>query len=165
MVQMVGVVIFGIGVPDVFASIDEGVLNKRVMVVGYIIMRLAMVAQWLRVAVQSPRHRRAALTYLAAVVIAQIGWTVQAFAGLSLRTTVVFGLVLLIIEMSGPALAERLGRGTPWHPHHIAERYSLMAIMTLGECVLGTMATVSALVHAQHHWSLDAALSSWRGSP
>ena len=34
--------------------------------------------------------------------------------------------------------------GTPWHPHHIAERYSLLAIIALGEGVVGTVASLSA---------------------
>ena len=30
------------------------------------------------------------------------------------------------VELAGPLLAERKDGGTPWHPHHIAERYSLL---------------------------------------
>ena len=44
MVQMVGVLIFTLGLPDVFTSIDQGQhLNNAVMVAGYVVMRVAMV--------------------------------------------------------------------------------------------------------------------------
>ena len=69
----------------------------------------------------------------------------------------VIGGLLLLIELMGPVLAERRDGGTPWHPHHIAERYSLFAIIALGEGVVGTVATLSAVVEAQG-WTLDAAL-------
>src|SRR5258705_4647253 len=32
-----------------------------------------------------------------------------------------------------PPLAERRDGGTPWHAHHIAERYSLFVLIALGE--------------------------------
>ena len=35
--------------------------------------------------------------------------------------------------------------GTPWHAHHIAERYGLLAIIALGEGVVGTVASLSAV--------------------
>ena len=51
MVQMVGVVVLALGMPRVFHSLDEGhTLDNRVLVAGYVIMRVAMVAQWLRAA-------------------------------------------------------------------------------------------------------------------
>ena len=36
--------------------------------------------------------------------------------------------------------------GTPWHAHHIAERYGLLAIIALGEGVVGTVASLAAVV-------------------
>ena len=39
--------------------------------------------------------------------------------------------------------------GTPWHAHHIAERYGLLTIIALGEGVVGTVASLSAVVGAQ----------------
>jgi Bacterial low temperature requirement A protein (LtrA) len=49
----------------------------------------------------------------------------------------------------GPWRAEHLsGGGTPWHAHHIAERYSLFAIIALGEGVVGTVAALSSVEDA-----------------
>jgi len=65
--------------------------------------------------------------------------------------------VLVLIEMTGPALAERHAGGTPWHAHHIAERYGLFAIIALGEGVVGTVAALSAVIDRQG-WTPDAVL-------
>ena len=41
MVQMVGVIILALGLPDMFASIDHGeTLDNGVMVAGYVVMRV-----------------------------------------------------------------------------------------------------------------------------
>jgi len=59
--------------------------------------------------------------------------------------------------LAGPFIAERKDRGTPWHAHHIAERHSLFAIIALGEGLVGTVATLSAVV-GERGWTIDAAL-------
>ena len=166
LIQMVGVIILALGLPPMFASIDRGAtLDNGVMVLGYVVMRVAMVAQWLRAARQcaDPERRRACLTYAAAILIAQIGWIVQIFANFSLVVSAVLVVVLLGVELAGPLIAEKLRGGTPWHPHHIAERYGLLAIIALGEGIVGTVAAVSAVVEAQG-WSLDVALVAAAGT-
>jgi low temperature requirement protein LtrA len=51
MLQMVGVIILALGVPQMYASIAEGKhVENQVMVAGYVVMRIAMVFQWLRAA-------------------------------------------------------------------------------------------------------------------
>lgn len=158
MVQMIGVLILAIGLPRMFASIEHGAhLDNSVMVLGYVIMRLAMVTQWLRAARQDPARRRACRTYAAAISIAQVGWVAQIIVDFPVGFSILLAVVLGLIEVSGPVLAERKDGGTPWHAHHIAERYSLFAIIALGEGVVGTVATLSAVVEEQG-WSLDAGL-------
>jgi len=64
MVQMVGVIVLALGIPDVFESIDHGgPIDNTVVVAGYVVMRLAMLAQWIRVARQDPAHRSVAVGY------------------------------------------------------------------------------------------------------
>ena len=59
MVQMVGVIVLALGLPAMFESIDEGeTVDNRVMVAGYVVMRVAMVFQWARAARQDPRAAR-----------------------------------------------------------------------------------------------------------
>ncbi len=163
MLQMIGVLVLAIGLPRMFASIEHHQpVDNSVMVLGYVIMRVGLVSQWLRAARQDPARRRAALTYAVVVCVAQVGWVAQIFADFSFGETVVLSGVLMLTELTGPALAERRDGGTPWHAHHIADRYAAFAVIALGEGVVGTVATLSAVVEAQG-WTLDAALVSIAG--
>jgi len=124
---------------------------------------VAMVAQWLRAARQDPRRKSASLTYATVIVVVQIGWVASIF----LPLTVTYGLVgfalLAAAEMIGPWLAESRRGGTPWHAHHIAERYGLLAIIALGEGVVGTVASLTAVV-GEHGWTPDAAILAISGT-
>jgi len=158
MLQMVGVIILSLGLPAMYASMAEGGhIDNQVMVAGYVVMRIALVAQWLRAARQDPQRRSACLTYATVVTVAQIGWIAMIPVSTSVAATFLWAGILVVFEMSGPFLAERRMGGTPWHAHHIAERYSLLAIIALGEGVVGTVASLSAIVSAQG-WSVAAVL-------
>jgi low temperature requirement protein LtrA len=164
MVQMIGVLVLAIGLPRMFASIEHGEhLDNSVMVLGYVIMRVALVFQWLRAARQDPARRAACLTYAIVISLAQVGWVVLIFLHLSVAVTVVLIGIFALVEFAGPALAERKDGGTPWHAHHIAERHGLFAIIALGEGVVGTVAALSAVVEHQG-WTLDAALVGLAGT-
>lgn len=158
MVQMAGAIVVALGVAPLFESIDGGEpFDNRVLVGGYVVMRVAMVAQWLRAAAQSPPYRSTALTYATSIFIAQIGWVVLAVIQTrSPLVVVAFATVLYGIEMIGPVFAKRRW-GMPWHAEHIAERYGLLLIITLGEVILGTVAAVaSAVEHVG--WSTESIL-------
>lgn len=162
--QMVGVLVLAIGLPRMFASIERGErLDNSIMVLGYVIMRVALVFQWLRAARQDPVRRRACLTYALTISIAQIGWVWQIAVRFSTAAALILGSLLALIELMGPVLAERQDGGTPWHAHHIAERHSLLAIMALGEGIVGTVAALSAVVE-QQGWTPDATLVGIAGT-
>jgi low temperature requirement protein LtrA len=163
MLQMVGVIVFALGLPEMFASIDHGdTLDNDVMVAGYVLMRVALVSLWAQVARHDPARRPAAHTYMATIGVAQLGWIVLTAADLSVATTFALTIPLFAIELAGPRVAERKA-DTPWHPHHIAERYGLLVIITLGEVILGTVAALNALVHGEAGWTVDAALLAVAG--
>lgn len=160
MVQMAGVVILALGLPAMFESMDEGeVLDNRVMIAGYVVMRLALVCQWLRAAKGSEKYRSTAVTYAVFVSVAQILWIVVAILPLTLVFALAGGFIALLVEIAGPLVAEtrgaKNGTATPWHAHHIAERCSLLAIIALGEGVFGTIAAVTT-VTTEYGWSFDA---------
>jgi low temperature requirement protein LtrA len=165
MVQMVGVIILALGLPDMFTSIDEGdTVDNRVMVAGYVVMRVAMVFQWLRAARQDPGRRAACLTYAKAISLGQVGWIAVLIAELSVGATFACVVVLVLVEFAGPWIAERYKGGTPWHAHHIVERYGLLVIIALGEGVVGTIASLSAVVGPEGPgWSVDAGLVAVAG--
>jgi low temperature requirement protein LtrA len=158
MVLMIGALIFAIGLPRMFASLEHGDhLAIGVMVLGYVVMRGAMVAHWLRAARANPERRAACLTYAVVISAVQVGWVALALAQLSVVAAFSIAGPLILIEVTGPIIAEYRYGGTPWHAHHIAERYGLFAIIALGEGLVGTMAAVSAVIEAQG-WTTDAAL-------
>ena len=158
MLQMVGVIILALGIPPVYASIEQGVhVDNRLMVAGYVVMRIAVVAQWIRAARQDPDRRTACLTYAVTITVAQIGWIGIIIARTSVPMTFLLVAAMTAVELAGPWLVESRKGGTPWHAHHIAERYGLLTIIALGEGVIGTVASLSAVVAAQG-WTVDAVL-------
>ncbi|MFD7511972.1 low temperature requirement protein A [Streptomyces sp. NPDC059853] len=142
LVQMAGVLVLASGVPAAFRHGDWALV-----VAGYVIMRVALVAQWLRAAAADPAGRRAALRYAAGVTVVQAGWVARLWVsgGWAPATFV----VLVVAELSVPAWAEFRGRATRWHPGHIAERYGLFTIIVLGEVILGSLAAVQSAVTAR----------------
>jgi len=164
MVQMVGVIILALGLEQMFASIEHGsTLDNGVMVAGYVVMRTSMLFLWAQAARDDPRRAPAARTYLWTIAVAQAGWVTLVFLQLSVAATFAVAAVLLTVELAGPAVAERRYGGTPWHADHIAERYGLLVIITLGEGIIGTVASLNAVVHGAEGWTLDAALVAIAG--
>lgn len=164
MVQMLGVLVLALGLPPAFHSIDEGEhIDNSVMVAGYVIMRVAMVALWLRIARHNPANRRSALAYATVIGVAQLGWITLIFIDPPLPVTVAIIVFLASIELVGPYVIERRVGATPWHAHHIAERYGLLVIITLGEVVLGTITAISAVIE-QQEWSVEAGLLAFGGT-
>lgn len=159
MVQMAGVVLFALGLPVMFDSIEEGRrLDLRVMIVGYVVMRGALTLQWWR-ASRTPKFHDVAMATIYWTGAIQICWLAVAFVDFGLSNTatfIAFG-VLAAVELLLPALTGSVGRRVPWHPHHIAERYGLFTIIVLGESVVGTVASSSDLLGGGSavHWSAD----------
>ncbi len=124
-VQMAGVLVLATGIEPAFADADYTLL-----ILSYVVMRLAMVAQWLRAARSDASIRRTAQVYAGGIAAVQLLWILQ--------LTLPEGpgrimLVLLIgVEVAIPVIAQRRDT-TPWHPHHITERYGLFTLILLGD--------------------------------
>ncbi|WP_072804393.1 low temperature requirement protein A [Rhodococcoides yunnanense] len=148
-VQMAGVLVLAAGIEPAFTDKDY-----TVVVVGYIVMRIAMVAQWVR-ASRSPEHRAAALTYAAGITTIQVLWLLWLLLPGGPVQYIGF-FVLAVAEIAIPVVAERNGT-TPWHPHHITERYGLFTLILLGESLL---ASSNAIIEALHDETALAPLIS-----
>jgi len=140
-VQIAGVLVVTAGVPSAFEELDF-----RIMVVGYVIMRIALVGQWLRAAREDPAGRSVALRFAIGVGLVQLGWVVRFLLGGPFGVPGI--LVLATLDLLVPVWAEQGGRPTPWHPEHIGERYGLFTIIVLGECVLAVSGAVQLAMAA-----------------
>jgi low temperature requirement protein LtrA len=155
-VQIVGVLILAAGVASAFDSGDYATIT-----LGYVVMRVAMVAQWLRAASGDPAGRPVALRYAVGIAVLQVGWVVRLFLPHEAGTVAFY--VLASCEMLLPAWADRArgGAGTSWHPGHISERYGLFTLIVLGECIAA--ATVAIHDASSRHGGLPASLAGVAG--
>ncbi|MGH3571269.1 MAG: low temperature requirement protein A [Pseudonocardiaceae bacterium] len=141
LLQMGGVLVFAAGIPLAFEHFDF-----TIVVIGYVVMRLALVTQWLRAAAEHPAGRAATLRYAGGVTLVQLCWVGRLW--LPGLVGVIGFVVLVAAELAVPAWAEFAGRSTPWHPDHITERYGLFTIIVLGEAVAATMTAVQQAMAA-----------------
>ncbi|ABS03422.1 low temperature requirement protein A [Kineococcus radiotolerans] len=141
--QMAGVLVLAAGVHDVFADGDLTVVTA-----GYVVMRVAAVVQWSRAARGDVGLRRTATRYAVGIAVVQLAWVARLLVPDQggLRTFV----LLALAELAVPVWAERRGP-TPWHPHHVAERYGLFTLIVLGESILASAnAVIDALQDTEH---------------
>ena len=139
-VQMGGVLVFAAGIPQAF---NEG--DFTIAVLGYVVMRIAMVAQWLRASRSAGPLRSATRRYAFGIAAVQVLWILFLLIPTGAPQFIAF-VVFALIEIGVPVFAE-YRRQTPWHPHHITERYGLFTLIVLGESLL---ASSNAIVDAFH---------------
>lgn len=131
MVAMAGSLLMTAGIDRFFET-----NNIDMIVTGFVVMRSAMVCFWLRAAWHDPKRRLTAYRYAAGIAVVQVYWVglmlSQPIAG---NYLVAFYTAGALLELSVPAYAES-NCTTPWHRHHLIERYGLLNIIVLGETLL-----------------------------
>ncbi|MFE7400107.1 low temperature requirement protein A [Streptomyces sp. NPDC057557] len=142
LVQITGALVLAAGVPRAF---EEG--DLRVITVGYVVLRTALAALWLRAAWSDPARRPTTLRFTAGVTLCQIGWV--GLLGLPTPARLPGIVVLIVAEVSVPVWAQSAGM-TPWHPRHIAERYELFTLIVLGESVAAATVAVRGAFDRHH---------------
>lgn len=162
LVQMVGVLVIGLGLHDVFVGFQHGEFDNAVLVAGYVTMRASMVVLWTRAARHDAERRSTCLAYARGISVVQVGWVLTAFDLFPTGVQIALALLLFTLEVAGTIWIETHYPATPWHPHHIAERYGLLAIITFGEVILGTTTAIEAVVAGQG-WSAEAAVIALAG--
>ena len=138
-VQMAGALVLAAGVPAAFDG------DFTTVTIGYLVMRVGLAAHWTRAAIAHPESRATSVRYAVGISLLQVLWLAR--LALPDGGPVWVFLVLVVLELSVPSIAERAG-ATAWHPHHMAERYSLFTIILLGESVL---ASTNAVQDAVEH--------------
>jgi low temperature requirement protein LtrA len=149
LVQIAGALVLAAGIGP---ASEDG--NYAGVTAGYVVMRLAMVVQWLRAARNDEQRRATALRYAAGIAIVQAFWVIRLFLPDSWATPLF--VILVVAELLVPIVAERAPGGpTTYHPHHIAERYGLFTIIVLGESVsAATIAIRTGLDQGEHFGDL-----------
>ena len=106
LVQIAGVLTLAAGVPDAFADGDFTLVT-----VGYVVMRVPLVVQWLRVARDDPARRAVALRYAAGIALVQVGWLLRLALpeGWGLAGFLVLALVLLVALLPLPVAVVAAG--------------------------------------------------------
>ena len=135
-VQITGALSLAAGVTQLF---EHRVPNVAVLG-GYVVMRLAMVVQWLRASAGDPAHRNTARRYAIGISVLQVAWVLT--LAVPHLWVPVFPF-LATLELLVPVWAES-AQQTTWHPHHISERYGLLTLIVLGESILAASVAIQS---------------------
>ncbi|GGZ03370.1 low temperature requirement protein A [Streptomyces poonensis] len=142
LVQITGSLVLAAGVGRAF---HEG--DLLVITLGYVVLRTALATLWLRAGLADPTRRKTTFRFAAGVTVCQLGWVTLLFAPEQARLPGI--AVLILAEVLVPVWAQSAGM-TPWHPHHIAERYELFTLIVLGESVAAATVAVRGAFDRHH---------------
>jgi len=149
MVMIGGSVVIAAGINPLFKS-----LNFDIIIIGYVIMRAPLTLLWLRAARHDPERKTTSLRYAIGIAVAQCFWISLLFLPDIPAPTIYYMFVVgVLVELSVPVIAERRTQ-TPWHRHHIIERYGLLTIIVLGEVLLAAYIALQGAFSEAPDWSL-----------
>ncbi|WP_159618810.1 low temperature requirement protein A [Arthrobacter zhaoguopingii] len=138
-VQMSGALVLAAGVPRVFEGRGFGIVTA-----GYLIMRVGLISQWVRVARADGKGSRSAKRHAGGLIVLQIGW-VALLAVPDMTAGMVGFFALAALELCLPFWAES-GHLNRWHPRHMADRHGLFTIIVLGESILSSVIGIQVAV-------------------
>ena len=148
-IQMAGVLTLAAGIGPAFN--DQ---NFALVVAGYVVMRVALVLQWLRASRHAGALRHTTLVYAASITALQLLWVAWLFVPAGALSSLLL-VCLFLAELTVPIVSERR-ETTPWHPHHITERFGLFTLIVLGESLL---ASANAIIEARANEATVASLA------
>ncbi len=135
-----GALVLAAGVP---AAFDER--DFTLAITGYVIMRVALVTQWIRVWRDDLPRRETARRYAIGITACQLGWVTLLVVP---EIWPVAWIILVPAELLVPVWAER-AEPTTFHREHIAERYGLFMIIVLGESVLAASLAIQTVINGE----------------
>lgn len=156
MVQMAGALLMAAGMKGFFNG------DALLGLLGFVVMRVAMISLWLRAARDDPAYATTARRYAYGILVMQTVWVIWYLVtkDMGLVARLVSMMFFMVGELLVPVIAERV-KHTPWHPHHIAERYGLFTIIVLGEGIIGVS---NAIMNARELDILQALLIGFTGT-
>ncbi|MDT0269975.1 low temperature requirement protein A [Streptomyces sp. DSM 44915] len=142
LVIVTGALVLAAGVRQAFEEHDFALV-----VLGYTVMRLAMISLWVRAARSGAAERRTGYRFAGGLAVVQALWCAWLLLPVPAQRLAFAPLALL--DLAVPVLAERASQ-TSWHPRHIAERYGLFTMIVLGESVMAATSAVRRAVDADY---------------
>jgi low temperature requirement protein LtrA len=135
-VQIAGALILAASIPTML----ETRTPNAATVAGYVVMRVALIAQWLRAAASDPARRTTARRYAVGIAVLQTAWAAMLLVP---QYWMVGFLTFGALDVLVPIWAEQ-SSPTTWHPQHITERYGLLTLIVLGESILSATTAVES---------------------
>ncbi len=140
--QLTGAIVLAAGIGRIFENRDF-----TMALIGYIIMRVVLIVQFLRAAKDNPKERQAELSLAGLLIVLQAMWALLVLV--APKSWIVPGAITLGgLEMVAYAWAAGKRVERTWHREHIAERYGLLTIIVLGETMLAASFALEAIFAA-----------------
>lgn len=141
---MIGVLLLALGTSAIFAGFEHGwELDNTAVVLGYVIMRVPLLGLYLRAARANPDRQRPLIIASIGTIVLQTLWVGSLLVHQMNVGWLVAGLSLYAAELALPVVIDRMSGGSPWTSHHLTERFGLLAIIAVGEAVIGTTITLT----------------------
>ena len=148
LVQLLASLGLASGIPYVFEDNDF-----RIMTGCYVVIRIAMSAQWLRAGRANPHLKRYCIRWATGIWACQLFWIAFGFTRPSQAIALPLVIIGCIAELAVPIWVNRLpaDQRAATHPEHAEERYGLFTIIILGEMVLSASAAFDSALEDHTH--------------
>lgn len=149
MVMMIGIMFVAASIPTIFQG-GEIIYGF----IGYLILRIAAAVLWLRIKDKNPQLKVTVQRNVIGQIIIQSFWAYIVF--MTEPWSILF-IVLVAIAIAAelflPWYAGQ-AKNTPWHRHHVIERFGLLNIIVLGEILLSSVHAIEASTSGSFNLSL-----------
>ncbi|MGD1909041.1 MAG: low temperature requirement protein A [Leptolyngbyaceae cyanobacterium] len=149
MVMMIGIMLVAASIPTIFqgGAIIYGFI-------GYLFLRSAAAVLWLRIKDKSPQLKVTARRNVIGQIIIQSFWAYIIF--MTEPWSMIFFVsvaIAIAAELFLPWYAGQ-AKNTPWHRHHVIERFGLLNIIVLGEILLSSVHAIELSTSSSFNRSL-----------
>lgn len=146
-VQMLAIASLAVNVHHALGESSAG------FALSYVVGRIVLVVEYLRVAKHIPLARKLATYYATGFAIAASFWILSEFVPIPVRF--VLWALGLAIDFATPLSAKNIVTGLLPHTEHLPERFGLFTMIVLGEAIIAVVDGVS-----QQKWDIQSAIAA-----
>ena len=132
-VQMIGSLFIAQGIKQAYHR------DLTIMVIGYVILRVAQLTMWYLVSRHDKEHGKFAIRQVISLSILQTIWCLGMAMNIILDRPEWYQYVLIVgvaLELGAYAICERGAKPHPIHMEHMVDRFGEFTLIVLGETVL-----------------------------